>query len=150
MYTVTVRPLRTDEHDAWLRMRRALFPDVDDAMHRYEMARHRDLGTGATVLVADAGGVPAGFAELTVRSRVEGSMEDRVGYLEAWWVAPPHRGSGVGRRLIAAAEQWTRDRGLVELASDADLGDDDAIAAHRAVGFRETFRIVQFSKRLDG
>jgi len=37
---------------------------------------------------------------------------------------------------------------MVELASDAELWNDVAIAAHRGVGFRETFRLVQFLKRV--
>ena len=37
---------------------------------------------------------------------------------------------------------------MVELASDAVLDHAAGIAAHRAVGFRETGRVVQFLKRV--
>ena len=39
-------------------------------------------------------------------------------------------------------------RGLDELASDVELWNEAGIAAHHALGFRETFRVVQFIKRV--
>ncbi|HYE95367.1 MAG TPA: GNAT family N-acetyltransferase [Rubricoccaceae bacterium] len=148
---LTIRPLRPDEHGAWLVFRRALWPDVDEATHAFEIAEHSTRGdANAAVLVAEAdGGALAGFVELSVRERVDGSMEERVGYLEGWYVAPEWRGHGVGRALVEAGEAWTRARGLRELASDAEIENEGSIAAHRALGFRETFRVVQFLKRLE-
>ena len=125
-------------------MRRALWPDVADDMHALEMAEQ--LSGHHAVLVHDGGERLSGFVELSVRSRVDGSRSERVGYVEGWWVEPEHRGRGVGRTLIEAAERWAREQGLTELASDAELDDEDAIRAHRALGFRETFRLVHFLK----
>jgi aminoglycoside 6'-N-acetyltransferase I len=50
--------------------------------------------------------------------------------------------------LIAAAEKWTRERGLTEIASDAELENETSIRAHKALGFQETFRLVHFLKRV--
>jgi aminoglycoside 6'-N-acetyltransferase I len=150
---VTIRPLHADDPDdvaAWHRQRRALWPDCEEAMHAYEVARHLAGGEDTAVLVATAEGSLVGFVELSVRTRVDGSTEDRVGYVEGWYVEEEWRGRGVGRALIVAAEGWTRARGLRELASDAELSNEGSIAAHRALGFRETFRVVQLLKRLDG
>ena len=58
------------------------------------------------------------------------------------------RGSGVGRALIAAAEQWARDRQYTELASDALLDNTGSYAAHRALGFEEVERAIHFRKAL--
>ncbi|NNF57785.1 MAG: GNAT family N-acetyltransferase [Rhodothermaceae bacterium] len=149
---MTIRPLRPadpEERAAWHRLRRALWPDCEDAMHAYEIARHLMRGDDTTVLMAETEQGLIGFAELSIRARVEGSTEDRVGYLEGWYVEPAWQGRGVGRRLIEAGEQWTRTHGLNELASDAELSNEGSIAAHHALGFQETFRIVQFLKRLD-
>ena len=119
-------------------------------MHAYEIARHLAGGETTDVLLAETEAGLIGFVEVSVRERVDGSTEDRVGYVEGWYVEPAWRGRGVGRRLIQAAEDWTRARGLKELASDAEIANTGSIAAHRALGFRETFRVVQFLKRLDG
>lgn len=58
-----------------------------------------------------------------------------------------NRGAGWGGRFIAAATVWTAARGLTEMASDAGLVNHAGIGAHRATGFRETFRLVHFLKK---
>lgn len=101
------------------------------------------------VLVIDRGaGRLAGFIELAMRDGVDGAAREVTAYVEGWFVEPELRGAGWGRKLIAAAGRWARTRGAVELASDAEQWNKKAIAAHRAVGFRETFRVVQFLKRV--
>ncbi len=144
-----IRRARRADFPAWLGLRRTLWPDCPAAMHRYEMAKLVRPGRNQTVLMLDLGdGRPGGFIELSVRARVDGSMSDRVGYVEGWYVIPELRGRGWGRRLVAAAEKWTAERGLTELASDAELHNPGGIAAHKAAGFRETFRVVQFLKKI--
>ncbi|MCK5941377.1 MAG: GNAT family N-acetyltransferase [Planctomycetes bacterium] len=143
---MNVRPLPPSEFARWLPLRKALWPDCSDDMHDVEVERY--LADDAAVLLAEADGAAIGFAEVTERERVEGSLEPRVAYLEGWYVVPERRGTGVGRALLAAVESWARSRGLRELASDSDLGNQGSIAAHAALGFRETFRIVQFLKRV--
>lgn len=144
-----VRPLRPADHAEWLRLRRDLWPAVSAAMHRVEMreqsARRRDR---AVLVLAAGAGRLAGFVELSVRPRVDGSLSPQVGFVEGWYVEPAFRGRGWGRRLVAAAEAWTAARGLTELASDAELANTGSIAAHRALGFRETFRLVHFLKKV--
>ena len=48
-----------------------------------------------------------------------------------------------------AAEDWTRSKGLRELASDTDLDNLEALAAHLALGFEEKERVVRLLKRLE-
>lgn len=130
-----------------VRMRVALWPDCSAIMHRYEMRAFAKRSRVRGILVLDRGdGRLGGFIELSVRLRVDGSMSDRLGYVEGWYVDPDLRGTGWGRRMIRAAEAWTAARGLTELGSDAELANPDGIAAHRACGFRETFRLVLFLK----
>ncbi len=130
-------------------MRRALWPDCSDAMHRHEMAQLAQSGRTRAVLLIDLGGGRlGGFVELSVRSHMDGSTSARVGYVEGWYVIPELRRRGWGRRLVKAAEAWTVARGLTELASDAELHNSGGIAAHKAAGFRETFRVVQFLKKI--
>ena len=144
-----IRQLLSSERDEWLRMRRALWPDCDEAMHALEMGRYFSQPDTRVVLVFDCGdGRPGGFAEVSVRDRVEGSYSERVGYLEGWYVDEDLRGRGVGRQLVAAAEAWALSRGLTEMASDAEIENEGSIRAHHALGFRETFRVVQFLKAL--
>lgn len=145
---LTIRPLRRTDHPEWLRMRRALWPDCAPAMHRLEMKEQSARSHRRAVLVLDRGESLGGFIELSVRSRVDGSLSSRVGFVEGWYLDPGLRRQGWGRQLIAAAEHWTAARGLTELASDAELDNSGSIAAHQAAGFRETFRLVHFLKRV--
>ncbi len=58
------------------------------------------------------------------------------------------RGRGVGRALVAAAEEWGRGQGCTEFASDAQEDDEASAAAHRAVGFSEVGLVRCFRKDL--
>lgn len=144
-----LRPLRRTDHPEWFRMRCTLWPDCRAAMHRLEMREQTARSRQRAVLVLDRGdGRLGAFIELSVRPRVDGSQSPRVGFVEGWYVDPDLRGAGWGRRLIRAAGNWTTARGLTELASDAELKNPGSIAALRAMGFRETFRLVHFLKKV--
>jgi aminoglycoside 6'-N-acetyltransferase I len=71
-----------------------------------------------------------------------------VAYLEGWFVVPAARGRGVGRALIAAAEEWGRAQGCCEFASDAHPDNEVSAAAHRALGFVEAGLVRCFRKDL--
>jgi len=133
-------------------MRYALWP-----AERGEHAHERDVdaflaGRSAmldAVLVADASGAgPIGFIELRVRNYAEGSDGHEVPHVEGWYVDAEHRRRRVGARMLAAAERWARAAGYAELASDAVIDNAASIAAHRALGFEITERIVCFLKKL--
>jgi aminoglycoside 6'-N-acetyltransferase I len=142
--------LRSEDEGEWLRMRRALWPDCSEEMHRLEVAEQLSATRDAAVFVyRREGGGLGGFVEISVRSRVDGSMSERVGYVEGWFVDADLRGNGVGRQLIVAAERWISARGLTEIASDAELENAESILAHHALGFRETFRLVHFLKPIE-
>jgi aminoglycoside 6'-N-acetyltransferase I len=118
-------------------------------MHGFEMRTQSARSRHRGVLVLDCGaGRLGGFIELSVRTRVDASYSPRVGYVEGWYVEPALRGAGWGRRLVAAAGAWSTARDLTELASDAELDNPAGIRAHHAVGFRETFRLVNFIKKV--
>ncbi len=112
---------------------------------REMMSSRRKFG----VLVIDRGdGTLGGFAELALRDGVDGARQETTAFLEGWFVDEDLRGSGWGRELVRAAEAWAVERGMIELASDAEMENEASIAAHAALGFRETFRVVQFLKPL--
>ena len=133
-------------------MRAALYPDppvseIDDRLDAMDAGGTHPVGVA--VLVADRGdGMLAGFVEIGSRSYAEGCESAPVAYLEGWYVDPDARRSGLGRRLVEAAEDWARANGFTELASDAELDNEVSHRAHRALGFDEVERQVCFRKRL--
>jgi aminoglycoside 6'-N-acetyltransferase I len=147
---IRIRPVSTVDRDNWCIMRDALWPG-DLAGHRQRIAAFLagDRREPVEVLIAlDDAGAAVGFAELSIRNIVDGCEPGAVGYLEGWFVAESHRRRGVGRALIAAAEEWARERGCTEFGSDALLDDETSHRAHRALGFEETDRVVNFRKTL--
>jgi aminoglycoside 6'-N-acetyltransferase I len=148
---ITVRPAQASDAAAWLELRRALWPDGSEAEHGGDIARFfaGDVGEPRAVLLAENGArSPVGLAELSIRGYAEGCDSDRVAYLEGWFVVPPARRSGVGRALIAAAEDWGRAQGCREFASDAEPGNQASARAHRALGFVEVGLVRCFRKDL--
>ena len=135
---------------AWAELRAALWPEDDAVAHAAEIRDALAQPQGAVAFLAiDADGHARGFAEATLRrDYVNGTESSPVGFLEGWYVLPEARGSGAGRALVAAVEEWTREQGCSELASDALLDNEPSHSAHHACGFEETERVVYFRKRL--
>jgi aminoglycoside 6'-N-acetyltransferase I len=145
---VQVRPAVAADVPSLAGLRHALWPEGSEADHRRELERFfAGPSTGALLVAAD-GSRLLGFAELSIRTYAEGCETDHVGYLEGWFVVPEARHRGIGRQLIEAAEAWARSVGCVEFASDAEAGNAESAAAHRALGFSEVGLIRCFRKDL--
>ncbi|MFQ5569947.1 MAG: GNAT family N-acetyltransferase [Rhodothermales bacterium] len=146
---MVVRNVETKDRDAWLRMRYDLWPN-DQAGHAGAIARFFSGGVFGidAVLVAEDRGELKGFVELYIRPCAEGCISERVAYLEGWYVVPEARRRGVGRALIAAAEQWAKEQGCQEFASDAAPENVMSMEAHLACGFEEVGLVRCFRKGL--
>jgi aminoglycoside 6'-N-acetyltransferase I len=71
-----------------------------------------------------------------------------VAFLEGIFVWPEARGKGVAKALVTRAEDWGRQCGCTEFASDAALDNLASLDMHAALGFEETRRVVYFKKLL--
>jgi aminoglycoside 6'-N-acetyltransferase I len=148
---VTVRPARAADLPQWVSLRQALWP-LESADELAAEARKFLAGNGfmleAVLLAAERNGTILGFAELSRRPYAEGCETTPVAFLEGWYVAPDARGRGIGGKLIQAAEQWAREQGYSEFASDTTLDNTGSAAAHQALGFEEVEIIRCFRKSL--
>ena len=144
-----IRPIEKSDRSEWLRMRCTLWPGNQTALAE-EVDRFfaGSLREPRAVLVADEDGGLVGLMELSIRSHAEGCLTDRVAYVEAWYVDPRVRRRGVGRALIAAAEDWARAQGCTELASDSESDNRISQLAHLASGFDEVGQIRCYRKKL--
>jgi aminoglycoside 6'-N-acetyltransferase I len=154
---VRIRHVTPNDADEWLALRAALWPEEDEAsltsaVDRFFTEPHRTPGLmPEAVLVAEVeepGPMLVGFAEVSRRPYAEGCDTTPVGFLEGWYVAPEHRCKGVGRALVAASENWARELGCSEFASDALADKLVSAEAHRALGFEEVEIIRCFRKDL--
>ena len=71
-----------------------------------------------------------------------------VGFVEGWFVSEGHREKGIGALLLAAAEDWARRHGCVEMASDTWIDRTLSQRVHEALGFEVVDRCVHYRKAL--
>lgn len=148
-FRYSVRPLREEDLNEWLRLRKTLWDATSDDDHRSEIVDIIGHPESQFVLVAEhEAGRLIGFLEVSIRPFVEDCETDHVGYLEGWYVDPQFRGRGIGRELVRIAENWAREKGCEEIASDAEIGNDLSLLAHQGLGYKETSRLVHLRKEL--
>jgi aminoglycoside 6'-N-acetyltransferase I len=110
-----------------------------DALARGHYVRLAVLADGAAV----------GFVEAAKRvDYVNGTSTSPVAFIEGLYVAPAARRRRVARALVESVIEWALAQGCSELASDALLDNTTGQAAHRALGFEETERVVYFRRAL--
>ena len=133
-------------------MRSRLYPNLDPREIEQWFNASASGGThlvGVAVLVAAReSGKLAGFVEIGSRTYAEGCETSPVAFIEGWYVDPDVRRTGLGRRLIEAAENWAVEHGYAEIASDTELENEISLKAHLALGYREVERQICFRKPL--
>ena len=103
----------------------------------------------AAFFLAREGELPIGFAQCALRhDYVEGTSTSPVGYLEGLYVLEEHRRGGVAAGLLSACENWARQQGCREFASDCELHNEQSLRFHLGTGFEEANRIICFTKKL--
>ena len=148
--TTINRATAADARD-WEAMRQALWPDGGDTgAHADDIARLlADPGDTVNLIARNDTGDAVGFAEASLRrDYVNGCDTSPVAFLEGIYVAPAARERGVARALVAAVQDWARDQGCTELASDAAIDNTGSLRMHNALGFVETQRVVFFRKQI--
>ena len=132
----------------------ALWPESPAKEHARELElilAGKAPGTLPVVIFVaeDKDGALVGFLECGLRSHAESCNPSRaVGYVEGWYVVDGHRRRGIGKSLLAAAEEWARGQGCVEMASDALIDNVLSQNVHQRLGFEVVERSVHFRKAL--
>jgi aminoglycoside 6'-N-acetyltransferase I len=151
---ICIRPAELSDYDQLLPFLTALWPRSPVEEHARELTLILEGKAPVTmpliILVAEVSNrILAGFLEVDLRSHADGCNPARpVGYIEGWYVAENHRHSGIGRKLLAAAEDWARSQGCVEVASDTWIDNDVSQRVHEALGYEVVDRCVHYRKTL--
>lgn len=149
-----VRIARASDRSQLATMRAALWPDQSGDEHGKEVDQALRAGMSGTmpaaILVAEAeNGALVGFLEVDLRSHADGcDPAQPVGFVEGWFVRDEFRKRGIGRQLMRAAEEWSRQHGCREMASDTWIDHQVSQQAHQALGFEIVDRCVHFRKLL--
>jgi ribosomal protein S18 acetylase RimI-like enzyme len=107
-HTVEVRPMRREDAAAVAALTTELgYPSTaDDIGRRYDLINNREDGR---VFVADAGNMVMGWIHVQTTQLLECDARAEIWGLV---VSETVRGSGIGRRLVEAAEGWAHARGI--------------------------------------
>ncbi len=90
-----------------------------------------------------------GFAQCGLRfDYVEGTDSSPVGYLEGIFVLEEYKKRGYAKELLGECQNWAKDQGCLEFASDCELDNEDSLKFHLKMGFAEANRIICFTKSL--
>ena len=144
---ITLRRVTQEDKAEWFRMRKGIWPDVPDNYMTFDMDRLL-ANVDYFVIFACDGDRPIGLTEAGIRDYGEGCETSPVGYLEGWFVQEEYRGKRIAGIMTQAAENWIREKGCTEVASDTWLDNEPSIRAHLNMGYREVERLVHFVKRL--
>jgi GNAT superfamily N-acetyltransferase len=105
----------------------AVYPEPGANHFHVDPGEVRD-GRGAFLVVYRSGSaVGCGAVRL---------LDDDTGELKRMYVAPPARGTGLGRRLVEALEAEARALGAKRLVLETGVRQLAALALYRATGFR--------------
>jgi aminoglycoside 6'-N-acetyltransferase I len=149
-----IRPAAPSDLDRLAQLLHALWPDGSVAEHAQELAiklsGQNPSPLPLTYFVAESPDRQLiGFAEVGLRSHADGcDPAHPAGYLEGWYVDPAFRRQGIGRALLATAEDWARSQGCREMASDALIDNNLSQQVHATLGFEVVDRCVHYRKQL--
>lgn len=130
---IQIRPYEEADLEGLLPLMSELgYPVSADEM-RGRLAR---MGADHLTLVADAGGEIAGFIGLTTVHLYEQSSP--IGYILAFSVAASRHRQGIGRALLAAAEDHLQRQGIHDIRVNSGLHREDAHRFYEAMGYRKT------------
>lgn len=127
---------------------RALWPDHPQAAYASILSEY--IGkTQACCLIDTDGSDVLGIVFGALRhDYIEGCETSPVGYLEGIYVKDAYRRKGIAKMLVKTCEQWAKDQGCSEFASDCELTNIDSLRFHLGIGFHEENRIICFKKRI--
>ncbi len=142
-----IRRAQNEDKNDWFRMRKCVWPDAPDEYLNFDMddILASDKNAVFIALVEDRS---VGMIETQIREYGEGCETSPVGYVEGWFVQDNLRGKGIAGALTQAAENWAREQGCTEMASDTWLDNEASIRAHVKLGYYEVERLVHFVKQL--
>jgi ribosomal protein S18 acetylase RimI-like enzyme len=146
--TPTIRKVKARDRAAYLRMRLALYSGDDPQVIEQEMDKvlGGDPAEVVAIVLDRSDGGLGGFLEAHAVPVDLANSTHLVGYVGSLYVDPDLRRMGHGSALLDAGEDWAREQGFTEMRSDCYVANAASYAAHVANGYRETERLIVFSK----
>jgi aminoglycoside 6'-N-acetyltransferase I len=133
-------------YEAWLQLRKLLWPDTPDETHMQEMRDTISSDTTITFLMFNPDDEPVGFIE----GALYRNPPRNYGYIEGWFVLPRYRKEGLGGQLLEVLELWFLHHNIdLSLSDTIPLEYPLSPRAHAKYGYREHETLQIFIKELD-
>ena len=145
--TMEIRKATRQDTSEWVTLRTQLWPRANPDELRGDADKLLDDSSWA-IFIAEHEGKVVGFIECSIRDKAPACETNRIGYIEGWYVPPGFRNQGVGRRLVQRGEQWAREMGCTEMASDTTSAYPSSPYAHKALGYQKVKRKFYYRKSL--
>jgi len=88
------------------------------------------------IFVAQSGDELVGYAAVIIQDHPPVFVNTKHGFLETIAVSHEHRGRGIGKRLVRAAEQWLRSRDVTEMTVRIDERNAASLALFESRAFK--------------
>jgi ribosomal protein S18 acetylase RimI-like enzyme len=140
-HLVTVTPYHSDDRDAVLALAPRLcagvaawrpVDGVRTAVHEWVAESADATGGDQAVFVAHVDDVVVGMVAVTEQRHWSGDLDAYVGELAT---AEHLEGRGIGRALLAAAEDWATSRGLGHITLETGAANSRARGFYGALGY---------------
>lgn len=134
-------------YNLWFKFRRLLYHDLNEEFDHEEMSQI-EVSTWQESFLIQKDGQYIGLVELSLRNMVDGCLSSPVAYVEGLYLIEEVQRKGLGKQVIEWIKDWGRSKGCTELASDVELANINSQLFHKAVGFQETYRVVEYKMDL--
>ncbi|MBL7813954.1 MAG: GNAT family N-acetyltransferase [Saprospiraceae bacterium] len=145
-----IRKIQPDDCLEWHALRLQLWAEDEDESDLLEntFEYFKNPKKQQVFIAENKEGNLIGFIEANIREYAEGCDTDNVGFIEGWFVLPDYRRQNIGKKLVETAENWAKQQGCTEMASDTHIHNELSIDAHTKLGYEEVERIICFRKKL--
>jgi len=147
---VIIRPLQSTDGTEIIRFQKALFHDYppDEIEEESKLLLKANPAHWQTFVAEVNEHHLAGYICGSVKIVSEIVSQMRIGYVESWYVDIEYRRKGIGRMLYQTLEAWFRKMNCVQAMSDTNLENDISVKAHSGIGFKESERLILFTKKM--
>ncbi len=108
-----------------------------DAFAKWDAGLRGMLGRFTCLIIAERGGEAVGFVAGRIRALPPYLGGINAGFISEVYVDDRARGTGAGKRMLAAAATWFGQRGVSRLELHVVPGNDDGLAFYRKLGWKE-------------
>lgn len=136
--------------EIWLSLRIKCYPDFPVEGNKSEIEEIIKK-RNEVAFIAFYDNKPIGLIEGGIRLNDDTEFEGgkkRCGLIGSWYIEKSFRKMGVGGHLVKTIENWAKNKKCTHMISDCYTSNTISFKAHKALGYKETERLIHFEKKI--